>query len=121
LFRPEKSSNREDYLLGPSRDTANYLLPVFMKCAEKHVKVRLYGILQPFTGTIQGHTGPIPKMMFIVWKVHTPSDPDVLPPGQAIQIDANSGPPTFTNEAGKPEPPMKVQIGPATNSAPANP
>jgi hypothetical protein len=73
-------------LLGASRATMKVLLPMYMKAADQHLKLRLYGVLAPFEGGMAGYKGTLPSVQFITWKMHTPSDPDDLPPDQKISI-----------------------------------
>ena len=73
-------------LLGSTRDMAQVLLPVYARAAEKHMTLRLFGVLQPASGKIPSHPKPLPNVQFITWKVHLPSDPDELPPGQKITL-----------------------------------
>lgn len=88
-FRAEKPISNNStgalVLLGAPRDNAN-LFPVLMKAAEKHLKLRLYGDLLPFTGVLPSDRQKRPSFQFIVWKLHMPGEPDELPKGQAIII-----------------------------------
>ena len=75
-------------MLGTSKDLAQSMFPVLMKAAERKMRVRLYGVLQPCNAVPPGHEKEsLPKVQFIVWKIHLPSDPDVLPAGTAIISD----------------------------------
>lgn len=70
-------------LLGATKETINVLGPAYMKAAEKHMKLRLYGVLVP----VEHAKDPkAPSVQFITWKLHLPSDPDELPDGQKIPI-----------------------------------
>ena len=73
-------------VLGATRDTVKVLLPMYAAAAEKHVSLRLFGVLQPFSGTIASHPGPLPAVQFITWKLHAPTDPDELPADQKITV-----------------------------------
>jgi len=73
-------------LLGANKATMKVLLPMYLTAAEKHVKLRLCGVLIPFEGTMPGYKGELPSVQFITWKLHAPSDPDDLPPDQRIPI-----------------------------------
>ena len=75
-------------MLGTSKALAQSMFPVLMKAAERKMRVRLYGVLQPCNAVPPGHEKEsLPKVQFIVWKIHLPSDPDVLPAGTAIISD----------------------------------
>jgi hypothetical protein len=82
FFRAEKpiagNATGEVVLLGAPKPNAN-LLPIFMRAAERHVKLRLYGVLQPFSGSFPAYHDKLPSIQFIAWKLHVPSDPDDLP------------------------------------------
>lgn len=75
-------------LLGAPKDHLE-ILPVLMQVAEKHLKVRLFGELWPFSGKAPGKHDPPPNVQFIVWKIHMPEDPDELPKDQKIPIPAD--------------------------------
>ncbi len=85
-------------LLGSVKAAMNVLLPMYMKAEEKHVKLRLYGSLLPFSGTIPGHSEPLPNVQFITSKAHMPSDPDELPEDQKIRIQPGDKVPGFKIE-----------------------
>jgi hypothetical protein len=80
LFRANKAVQGNNtgnlVLLGSTRQTMNVLLPMYMKAAEKHMKLRLYGLLVPDPSV---KDPKMPSVQFITWKVHMPSDPDDLP------------------------------------------
>lgn len=85
--RPVKGNPRGNVImLGATRNTMKVLLPVYASAAEKHLSLRLFGVLQAFSATVASHPKPLPNVEFITWKVHLPSDPDELPPGQRITI-----------------------------------
>lgn len=91
FFRADKpvqgNSTGRVVLLGTSKQDAQSILPLLMKAAEKKMTLRLYGYLQPNKGGFPGYKGPkLPDVAFIVWKLHMPDDPDVLPPDQRIPI-----------------------------------
>jgi hypothetical protein len=79
LFRADKPVQGNNtgnlVLLGSSRQTMNVLLPMYMKAAEKHMKLRLYGLLVPDPSV---KDPKMPSVQFITWKAHMPSDPDDL-------------------------------------------
>ena len=54
-----------------------------MKAAEKHMKLRLYGVPVPVEDAKDPKT---PSVQFITWKLHMPPDPDELPDSQKIII-----------------------------------
>jgi len=91
FFRADKpikgNSSGNVTLLGTTKQNAQSVLPILMKAAEKKMKLRLFGVLQPAKGSFPGYTGPkLPTVQFIVWKIHMPTDPDELPPDQRIPI-----------------------------------
>ena len=65
-------------LLQTTQTSAKGLLPMLTEAATTHVKLRLYGKLATFSGSIAGNTAPLPNVRFVVWKLHLPSDPDDL-------------------------------------------
>ena len=70
-------------LLGASKDSVKVLLPAYARAAEKHLKLRLYGVLIPAEDKpAKGK----PSVVFITWKLHLPGDPDELPKDQKISI-----------------------------------
>jgi hypothetical protein len=91
MFRTDKpvegNSRKNVVMLGVTRAAGKVLLPIYLRVAELHQKVRLFGAFLPYSGKIACHPGPLPNVEFMTWKVHSPSDPDVLPPGQRIDID----------------------------------
>jgi hypothetical protein len=69
--------------LGSSRATMHVMLPLLSKAAERHQKLRLYGVLLPVDE--QSRKAPeAPSAQFIVWKLHLPNEPDELPADQKI-------------------------------------
>jgi hypothetical protein len=87
-FRADKpvqgNRTKDVVLVGPDRAGVNTMGPLLMRSAERHLKVRLYGVLQKTSTSFPGHHGKLPSVQFIVWKVHMPTDPDDLSPGQKI-------------------------------------
>ena len=90
LFRADKSVQGNNtgnlILLGATRQTMNVLLPMYMKAAEKHMKLRLYGLLVPDPSVKDPKS---PNVQFITWKVHLPNEPDELSANQKITIGPN--------------------------------
>ena len=68
-------------LLGATKDAVKILAPMYVRAAQKHLKLRLYGILQ---GLSEPPAKGAPSVEFITWKVHRPDDPDELPADQKI-------------------------------------
>ncbi len=105
LFRAEKpvqgNSTGNLVLLGATKQTMNVLLPMYMKAAEKHMKVRLYGLLVPDPDPKDPKS---PSVQFITWKAHLPSDPDDLPVQDKIFFGPNDKLPGYKVEA-KPKKP----------------
>jgi hypothetical protein len=85
-----------------AKQARNILLLMYMKAAETHMKLRLYGQLVPEPS----HKNlTLPGMRFVTWKAHLPDDPDNLPlhdtlffgsdealPGYKVQIGPSQGP-----------------------------
>lgn len=99
LFRANKpvqgNSTGRLVLLGATKQTMNVLLPMYMKAAEKHMKVRLYGVLVPDPDAKDPKS---PSVQFITWKVHLPSDPDDLPIQDKIFLGPNDKLPGYKVE-----------------------
>ena len=74
--------------LGATRDGMNVLLPMYMKAAEQHRKLRLYGVLVPANPKMKKSKNA-PSVQFITWKAHLPNEPDELPADQKIIIEPN--------------------------------
>lgn len=118
LFHTDKpvrgDSEGNVVVLGGTKDSVAALIPLLQKAAERKTKVRLFGALLPFNGSFKNHPGPLPNVEFIVWKLHDPSDPDVLPASQRISINGTNttlgGKPTtlINDETGKPFQPGTV-------------
>ena len=87
LFRTDKpvQGNATDnvVLLGVTREAAGVLPSIYARAAEKHAKLRLYGVLMPVDGNAAKGS---PSVQFITWKVHSPDDPDELPENQKMPI-----------------------------------
>ena len=105
LFRADKpvrgNTAGKVVLLGASKATVKVLLPVYAQAAEKHVRLRLYGVLLPAPGP---PAKGMPGVEFITWKVHVPSDPDELPTDQKIILhegDEVEGVPARLHPQGK--------------------
>ena len=87
MFRTDKpvqgNTTGKVVLLGASKEAARVLLPAYALALEKHLKLRLYGVLLPVPDKpVKGK----PSVIFITWKMHLPSDPDELPAGQKMII-----------------------------------
>ncbi len=107
LFRADKAvqnnSTGNVVALGASKDTANVFLPRYMRAAEKHMKLRLYGILVPIKDAKPAKSPASPSVQFITWKMHLPSEPDELPAGDKINITPNQSVPGYTIKSRKEE------------------
>jgi hypothetical protein len=103
LFRTDKAvqgnTTGDLVLLGATKETMNVLLPMYMKAAEKHMKLRLYGLLIPDP---DAKDPKLPSVQFITWKVHLPSDPDDLPIQDKIFIDSDDKLPGYEVKPKKP-------------------
>lgn len=91
LFKADKpikgNSKGSVVLLGAPRGSAESVMPILLKLAEKKMKARLYGYLQPAKGGFPGkNPADLPNIAFVVWKIHMPDEPDELPPNQRIQM-----------------------------------
>ena len=99
MFRADKTvqgnTGGNVVLLGATKQTVNFLGPAYMKAAEKHMRLRLYGVLVPIPGAKDPKT---PSVEFITWKLHLPSDPDELPDGSKIIIGPDSTVPGYKVE-----------------------
>ncbi len=99
MFRAEKpipgNNTGNIVLVGSTRDAKTVLGPLLMRAWERHVKLRLYGELQPANPPLPGQRGKLPSLQFIVWKLHDPKDPDKLPPGKAIHLDPHAKVPGY--------------------------
>jgi hypothetical protein len=105
LFRADKAvqgnSTGNLVLLGATKQTMNVLLPMYMKAADKHMKLRLYGLLVPDPDAKDPKS---PSVQFITWKIHLPSDPDDLPIQDKIFFGPNDKLPGYKVEV-KPKKP----------------
>jgi hypothetical protein len=101
LFRAEKpvkgNSKGNVVLVGVAKPYANSTA-ILMRAAERHVKMRLYGNLVPYTGALPIPRDKLPSIQFVVWKFHAPSDPDELPKGTKILIHPEDSIPGYEVE-----------------------
>lgn len=103
LFRADKevqgNTKGNLVMLGVTKQAGGVLMPVYMAAAEKHIKVRLYGVLMPTDPPL----GPdYPSVMFITWKLHAADEPDDLPADQKIIIhDGDTLPGTMSIDLSK--------------------
>ena len=92
-FRADKpivgNRTKDVVFVGPPRDAVNTMGALLARAAERKMKVRLYGVLQNTSTTFPGHHKNLPSVQFIVWKIHVPTDPDDLPPGEKIIYGPN--------------------------------
>ena len=102
------NAGRRTVLIGPTRANADFMGSILMVASERHAKLRFYGYLAPFKSS--GSSPALPTMEFGVTKVHSPSDPDVLPPGSAVRFDPHT-----------PLPGYRVKLIPAQPQASASP
>ena len=85
--KPVRGNSMKDVvLLGVSKE-ATALLPIYIHAASVHKNFRLFGALLPNATKFPSHSGPLPNVQFITWKMHTPGDPDVSPPDQRIEFN----------------------------------
>jgi hypothetical protein len=87
--------------LGATREGMNVLLPMYMKAAEQHKKLRLYGVLVPVDAKTKKSKNT-PSVQFITWKAHLPNEPDELPANQKIIIGPNDKAEGYKVEEKKP-------------------
>ena len=130
LFRTDKpvagDSMKTIVVLGATRDGVAVMIPLLERAAERKKKVRLFGALLARSSSFASHPGPLPSIEFIVWKMHMPDDPDVLPADQRIHLQ-NSGAATMggksvqliDDKTGKPFEP--AQVTPADSATPLSP
>ena len=83
----KNNSTANVVFVGPTKDGAELMGSILMRAAERHVKARFYGVLMPVSIAPPGHHERLPSLQFIVWKMHAPTDPDELPPGEGIHPD----------------------------------
>jgi hypothetical protein len=99
MFRADKpvqgNTTGNVVLLGATKQTINFLAAAYMKAAEKHMTLRLYGVLVPIP---DAKDPKAPSVEFITWKLHLPSDPDELPAGSKIILGPESRVPGYTVE-----------------------
>ncbi len=57
-----------------AKQARSILLLMYMKAAETHMKLRLYGQLMPEPS--RKHLAILPGIRFVTWKAHLPDDPD---------------------------------------------
>jgi hypothetical protein len=86
--------------LGATRQTMNVLLPMYMKAAEQHKRLRLYGLLVPIDDKTR-RSNNAPSVQFITWKAHLPNEPDELRADQKIHIGPNDKVPGYKVEEQK--------------------
>jgi hypothetical protein len=93
LFRADKPIKDNPagnvVLLGTTRACANVFIPAYVRAAENHVTLRLFGTLQLIAPPPNSPTNA-PNVQFITWKLHSPCDPDKLPESEKILINSNS-------------------------------
>src|SRR5262249_23190265 len=79
--------------LALTEDLAETFAPVCYRAAERHMQLRLHGAFLP-------HFGPKdpnhPSVNFLFWGIHSPSDPDELPPNQKTYFGAHDAIPGYT-------------------------
>jgi hypothetical protein len=86
--------------LDATRQAMNVLLPMYMKAAEQHKRLRLYGLLVPVDEKTR-KSKKAPSVQFITWKAHLPNEPDELPADQKIQIGPKDRVPGYKVEEQK--------------------
>jgi hypothetical protein len=104
LFRADKAvqgnSTGNVVLLGATKQTINVLGPLYVKAAQQHMKLRLYGVLVPTSDATSAKASTTPSVQFITWKLHLPSDPDALPDDAKITIKPGDSLEGFTVKPG---------------------
>ena len=100
LFRTDKpvtgNTAGNIVLLGASKETMNTFLPVYMKAAEKHMKLRLYGVLVPANVAASPQSQAKPSVQFITWKINMPNEPDELPDREIVPVGPKDAAPGYT-------------------------
>ena len=89
-------------LIGPTKQLVNSMGPLLMRAADQKAKLRLYGVLQATSTSFPGHHEKLPSVQFIVWKLHSPTDPDELPVDQKIILGPDTTVPGYKVEVKKP-------------------
>ena len=82
-------------LVGGQKPFSN-VAAILAKAADKHIKLRLYGEIQPYAGGLPLPNEKLPSLQFVVTKIHLPSDPDELPPAQKIMLKHTDTVPGYT-------------------------
>jgi hypothetical protein len=72
--------------LAVREDQGKVLAPIYIRAAERHLKLRLYGEFLPHSGP---KTAKHPSVNFFTWKVHLATDPDELSPDQKVIFGPN--------------------------------
>ncbi len=85
-------------LLGSTKDLIHVMAPLYMRAAERHLRLRLYGTLTPAGRPPPGHTEKLPTIEFITWKIHSPSDPDDMAADKTIHLPPNTKIPGYKVE-----------------------
>jgi hypothetical protein len=97
MFRADKpvqgnATGNLVYLAIPE-DLAKSFGPMCYRAAEKRLKLRLCGAFLPHSSLTDSKH---PNVNFVIWKIHFPSDPDELPPGQKRLIGEHDAIPGYT-------------------------
>jgi hypothetical protein len=103
LFRTDKvvQGNTTDNLfyLAIPEDLAKSFGPMCYRAAENRLKLRLCGAFLPYSSAADARH---PNVNFVIWKIHSPSDPDELPPDQKKIFGEHDAIPGYTIVPKKP-------------------
>lgn len=97
LFRADKPVDGNTtgslvYLAVPE-DLAKTFGPMCYRAAEQHMKLRLHGTFLPHSGSKDPHQ---PSVNFVVWGLHSPDEPDELPPAKKTYVGPHDAIPGYT-------------------------
>lgn len=97
LFRTDKAvqGNTTDNLvyLAIPEDLAKSFGPMCYRAAENRLKLRLCGAFLPHSSAADSRH---PNVNFVIWKIHSPSDPNELPPDQKKIFGEHDAIPGYT-------------------------
>jgi hypothetical protein len=63
------------------------------RAAERHMKLRLHGTFLPHSGPKEPNH---PSVNFVVWGLHSPDEPDELPPDKKTHFGPHDAIPGYT-------------------------
>jgi len=97
MFRVDKpvegNSTGALVYLALTEDLAKSFAPMCLRAAERHMPLRLHGAFLPHSGA---KNPKHPNVNFVFWGIHSPTDPDELPPDQKAYFGAHDAIPGYT-------------------------